>query len=52
MAMNKEYDRLVILVPKDLKGNLAVLANRDGRSLSNYIKRILEGHLQSKKPAN
>lgn len=48
MAISKDNDRLTIIISKDNKNKLSELAKKDGRSLSNYIVRVLEDHLSKK----
>lgn len=49
MAISKDNDRLTIIISKENKLKLSKLAEEDGRSLSNYIVRILENHIKSTK---
>lgn len=46
MAISKDNDRLTIIISKDLKEKLSVIAKEDGRSISNYVARLLEKHIE------
>lgn len=45
-------ERLEIRITPELKSRLQSLAAADGRSLSNYITRLLEAETQKNAPAN
>ena len=49
MSISKDNDRLVVIVSKELKTQLGALAKEDDRTLSNYVKLILENHIKNKK---
>ena len=42
-------DFMTMRIPADLKRKLKKLADAEKRSLGNYVKAILESHVQSKK---
>ena len=42
--INTEVARTVTLLPPEVKAKLAALAVGDGRSLSNYIAKVLTNH--------
>lgn len=46
MAISKDNDRLVVIISKELKAQLNELATKDGRTLSNYVKVLLENHVK------
>ena len=48
MSISKDNDRLVVIVSKELKTQLGELAEKDGRTLSNYVKVLLENHIKNK----
>lgn len=45
-------ERLEIRITPELKSKIQALASADGRSLSNYITRLLEAETQKNAPAN
>lgn len=45
MAISEKNTRLTIIIPKDIKHNLKILAEYNNRSLSNFIVHILEQEL-------
>lgn len=45
-------ERLEIRITPELKSQLQALAAADGRSISNYITRLLEAETQKNAPAN
>ena len=48
MSIGKNSDRLVIIISKELKTQLGALAEKDGRTVSNYVKVLLENHVKDK----
>lgn len=46
--MNKD-ERIAIRLTKDMKDKLEKLAEADGRSLSNYIIKVLSEHIKNSK---
>ena len=46
MSISKYNDRLVVIVSKEVKAQLSELAEKDGRTLSNYVKVLLENHVK------
>ena len=48
MAISKNNDRLVVIISKELKAQLGELAEKDGRTVSNYVKVLLENHVKNK----
>ena len=48
MSIGKNSDRLVIIISKELKAQLGELAKEDGRTVSNYVKVLLENHVKDK----
>ena len=48
MAISKNNDRLVVIISKELKAQLGELAEKDGRTVSNYVKVLLENHIKNK----
>lgn len=45
MALAKDNTRIGLVVSKDFKEELQQLANSDGRTLSNYIVKVLIDHV-------
>ena len=48
MSISKNNDRLVIIVSKELKAKLGALAKEDNRTVSSYVKILLENHVKNK----
>ena len=48
MSISKNNDRLVVIVSKELKAKLGALAEKEGRTVSNYVKVLLENHVKNK----
>ena len=48
MSISKNNDRLVVIISKELKTQLGALAEKDGRTVSNYVKVLLENHVKNK----
>ena len=48
MSISKNNDRLVIIISKEVKAQLGVLAKEDNRTVSNYVKVLLENHVKNK----
>ena len=48
MSISKDNDRLVVIINKEVKAQLSELAKEDGRTLSNYVKVLLENHINNK----
>ena len=48
MSISKNNDRLVVIVSKEVKAQLGELAEKDGRTVSNYVKVLLENHVKNK----
>ena len=48
MSISKNNDRLVVIISKELKTQLGELAEKDGRTVSNYVKVLLENHVKNK----
>ena len=48
MSISKNNDRLVVIVSKEVKAQLGELAKEEGRTVSNYVKVILENHIKDK----
>ena len=46
MSISKDNDRLVVIISKQVKAQLSELAEKDGRTLSNYVKVLLENHVK------
>ena len=46
MAIKKENDRLTIIINKELKNKLSEVAESDGRSISNYVAKLIDKHIQ------
>ena len=46
MSISKNNDRLVVIISKELKTQLGELAVKEGRTLSNYVKVLLENHIK------
>ena len=46
MSISKDNDRLVVIISKQIKAQLSELAEKDGRTLSNYVKVLLENHVK------
>ena len=50
MDINKEKNtRVVITLPKDVKEQVQELANKDNRTMTNYIVNLILKDLESKK---
>ncbi|UEL48290.1 ribbon-helix-helix domain-containing protein [Terrisporobacter hibernicus] len=50
MAINKEKNtRIVITLPKEVKEQVQELANKDNRTMTNYIVNLILKDLESKK---
>lgn len=47
MAISDKNDRLTVIIPKELKSKIKELANKENRSMGNYIVRVLEEHVKS-----
>ena len=47
MAVSSDKTRAIISLEKDLKTKLEDLANKEDRSFSNYVVKILKEHIQS-----
>lgn len=45
MAISDKNDRLTIIIPKNMKEQLRILAEHRNRSLSNYIVTILDDYI-------
>ncbi len=45
MSISNKNERTTIIISKELKDKLIELANRENRSLSNYILNVLENHI-------
>jgi predicted HicB family RNase H-like nuclease len=41
-----KIERIGLRITKELKDNLKYMAEKDNRSLSNYIEKILKNHVQ------
>lgn len=50
MAISKDSDRLVAIVSKETKDALKLLADKENRSLSNYVSNLLEKHVIKNNP--
>ena len=50
MAISKDNDRLTIIINKDLKRDLELIARQDKRSTSNYVASLLEEHIKDNPP--
>ena len=48
MSISKNNDRLVVIVSKELKTQLGALAKEDNRTVSSYVKILLENHVKNK----
>lgn len=48
MTISNENDRLTIIIPKYLKDQIKDLADREKRSMGNYVAHILEDHVKQK----
>ena len=46
MSISKYNDRLVVIISKQIKAQLNELAVKEGRTLSNYVKVLLENHVK------
>ena len=46
MSISKDNDRLVVIISKQVKAQLSELAKRENRTLSNYVKVLLENHVK------
>lgn len=46
--IGKNSDKVVVIVTKDVKEKIDGIANRDGRSTSNYVARLIEKDIESK----
>jgi hypothetical protein len=49
MSIRSDKDRIMITEPKILKNQLSELAEKDCRSVSNYIVKILQKHVDQTK---
>ncbi|MBS5937736.1 hypothetical protein [Clostridium sp.] len=49
MAISDKNDRLTIIINKETKNKLAKIAEADGRSISNYVSRLIEKHVEEKR---
>lgn len=47
MAVSSDKTRAIISLEKDLKAKLEDLANKEDRSFSNYVVKVLKEHIQS-----
>lgn len=45
MTISKENDRLTIIINKQLKEKIKILAEEENRSMGNYIVNVLEEHI-------
>ena len=48
MSISKNNDRLVVIVSKELKAKLGELAEKENRTVSNYVKVLIENHVKDK----
>lgn len=46
--ISKDNDRLTIIISKEVKEKLKLLALKDNRTLSNYITTLLNDHVKEK----
>lgn len=46
-----EIDRFTMRLPPQLRAELLTRAQADGRTLSNYVRRVLEEHVKATAPA-
>ena len=46
--ISKDNDRLTIIISKEAKEKLKLLALKDNRTLSNYITTLLNDHVKEK----
>lgn len=46
MTISNENDRLTIIIPKYLKDQIKDLADRENRSMGNYVAHILEEYVK------
>ena len=46
--ISKDNDRLTIIISKEAKEKLKLLALKDNRTLSNYITTLLNEHIKEK----
>lgn len=49
MPVSKDNGRIVITVTKEVKAELEALADKDNRSVSNYVATILQKHVEKEK---
>jgi fructose-1,6-bisphosphatase/sedoheptulose 1,7-bisphosphatase-like protein len=49
MSIAADNDRLTVIIPKSLKTELKILADKENRSVSNYVVFILENHVKEYK---
>jgi predicted DNA-binding protein len=48
MAIPDNKTRVAVILDKELKDKLQVLANQDNRSMSNYILKLIEDDIKEK----
>jgi predicted DNA-binding protein len=48
MAIPDNKTRVAVILEKELKDKLQVLANEDNRSMSNYILKLIENEIKNK----
>jgi predicted transcriptional regulator len=48
LSISDKNDRLTIIIPKELKEQVKDLADKEKRSMGNYIVQILEEHVKQK----
>jgi predicted DNA-binding protein len=47
LSISDKNDRLTIIIPKELKEQIKDLADKEKRSMGNYISHILEEHVKN-----
>lgn len=47
MAVGKNSTRMILTIPKELKEKLEQIADKDGRSASNYVVRLIEKDIEA-----
>jgi hypothetical protein len=49
MSISASNDRLTVIIPKSLKSDLKEIADKENRSVSNYVVYVLENHVKEYK---
>jgi predicted DNA-binding protein len=52
MSISANNDRLTVIIPKYIKEELKKLADKENRSVSNYVVNLLEKHVKENRDPN